>query len=334
MKQQIQELWKLIETSSKVLLINHIRMDGDAWGSLGGLALILKSMWKDVKAINDCPVPSSLQFLWYNDLIEPELDVKAYNPDIIISLDASDTGRLWETYITWKEVFDDKTLIVIDHHISNPAFWDVNIIDSEASSVCEIIVQIIIELKLQEYVSADAATMLYTGLQTDSNMYFNTNTRPSTLRAGATLMELGADFRAPIMQLYKKRTTNQLKLWQYAFSCLKYHFDDQVCGCILDYQWLSELWIDSDELSGYFKWLISELLINIEGVKIAYLIYPLDTSENKVSMRSQQWYNIAEICETFWGGWHKQAAGFQSEESSEIIEKKLIYKIQKTLNLN
>jgi nanoRNase/pAp phosphatase (c-di-AMP/oligoRNAs hydrolase) len=70
-------------------------MDGDAWGSLWGFALILRSMKKDVKAINDTPVPDMLQFLWLKELIEPDLDVKAFNPDLIISLDASDTGRLW-----------------------------------------------------------------------------------------------------------------------------------------------------------------------------------------------------------------------------------------------
>jgi nanoRNase/pAp phosphatase (c-di-AMP/oligoRNAs hydrolase) len=37
-------------------------MDGDAWGSLGGLALILKGMKKDVKCINDTAVPDMLTF--------------------------------------------------------------------------------------------------------------------------------------------------------------------------------------------------------------------------------------------------------------------------------
>lgn len=307
-------------------------MDGDAWGSLGWLALILGAMWKDVQAINDCPVPPSLQFLWNNQIINPDLDVKSYNPDIIISLDASDTGRLWETYITWKDIFDEKTLIVIDHHISNPGFGDINIIDSEASSVCEIMVHIIKELKLEKHTPADAATMLYAWLQTDSNMYFNTNTRPSTLRAGATLMELWADFRSPISELYKKRTANQLRVWSYAFENIKYLGNNTICSCILTREWLKNLGVNKEELGWYFKWLISELLINIEWVNIAYLIYPLDADENKVSMRSQQWYNVAEICETFWGGGHKQASGFQSMGSSEEIEKKLRNEIKKQLD--
>ena len=208
MEKQIEKLWKLIKKSKRILLINHIRMDGDAWGSLGGLALILKSMKKDVKCINDTPVPDMLQFLWHNELIEPDLDVKSYNPDLIISLDASDTGRLWETYIKWQEVFEQKHLVVIDHHVSNPGFGNTNIIDPEASSVCEILTIIIEDLEYHEHVTPDAATLLYTGLQTDSNMYFNTNTRSSTLRAWALLLDLWADFRLPIWHCQLKSKFN------------------------------------------------------------------------------------------------------------------------------
>jgi phosphoesterase RecJ-like protein len=307
-------------------------MDGDAWGSLWGLALILKGMKKDVKCINDTAVPDMLTFTWHTDLIQPELDVKAFNPDIIISLDASNTERLGKTYIKWKEVFEQKHLVVIDHHISNPGFGNTNIVDPDASSVCELLTIIIEDLEYHEFVTPDAATLLYTGLQTDSNMYFNTNTRSSTLRAGALLLDLGANFRLPISELYKKRTANQMKVWQYALSHISYHYDAQACGVVLDKSWLDELWISESEISGCFKWFISEILINIQGIKIAYLLYPLDSWINKVSTRSQEWYNVAEICETFWGGWHKQAAGFESDEESEKIEKRLLHEINTALS--
>jgi len=332
MQKQIQKLGKLIKTSKRILLINHIRMDGDAWWSLGGLALILKSMKKDVRAINDTPVPDMLRFTGNTDIIEPNLDVKVFNPDLIIALDSSDTQRLGESYIRHKELFEQKHLVVIDHHVSNPGYGNTNIIDPDASSVCEILTIIIEQLELHEHVSPDAATLLYTGLQTDSNMYFNTNTRSSTLRAWALLMDLGADFRLPISELYKKRTQNQMKVWQHALSHIMYHYDDQVCWVVLDRNGLDNLGIDESEIAGCFKWFISEILINIEWVKVAYLLYPLDTWGNKVSTRSQSWYNVAEICESFWGWWHTQAAGFESNDTAKDIENTLLNKIKKTLS--
>jgi len=308
-------------------------MDGDAWWSLGGLALILKSMKKDVKCINDTPVPDILSFTWNTELIEADLDVKAYNPDLIIALDSSDTQRLWESYITWQDIFEQKHLVVIDHHVSNPGYGNTNIIDPHASSVCEILTIIIEYLELYDYVSSEAATLLYTWLQTDSNMYFNTNTRSSTLRAWALLIDLGANFRLPISELYKKRTRAQMKVWQHALSQIHYHFDHKVCWVMLDRTWLDALWLTESEIAGCFKWFISEILINIEGVKIAYLLYPLESWKNKVSTRSQEWYNVAEICESFWGGGHKQASGFESELSSSEIEIQLLEKIKKVLSV-
>lgn len=331
MEKQIEKLGKLIKTSKRVLLINHIRMDGDAWWSLAGLALILKNMKKEVRAINDTPVPEILAFTGYTDIIKPDLDVKSYNPDLIISLDASDTEKLGESYVKWKEVFDAKHLVVIDHHISNPGFGNTNIIDAEASSVCEILTIIIEQLELYEYVSPEAATLIYTGLQTDSNMYFNTNTRSSTLRAGALLIDLWADFRLPVSELYKKRSRNQMKVWNYALSNFNYSFENRVCACVLSRKWLDELWLSEDEISGCFKGFISEIMINIDGVDIAYLIYPLLEEENKVSMRSKEGYDVAIICEDFGWGWHRQAAWFQSEKNHQDIEEELLKKIQNIL---
>jgi len=97
-------------------------MDGDAWGSLAGLALLLKKLNKEVQAINDCEVPPALSFLGNTELVDPDLDLQKYSPDIIISLDASDTERLGKSYEKWKDIFQKTPLIVIDHHISNPRF--------------------------------------------------------------------------------------------------------------------------------------------------------------------------------------------------------------------
>ncbi len=307
-------------------------MDWDAWWSLWGLALILKNMKKEVKCINDTAVPDILSFTWHTELIEPELDVKSYNPDLIIALDSSDTDRLWKTYIKWQDVFEQKHLVVIDHHISNPGYGNTNIIDPSASSVCEIMTIIIEQIELYEQVSSDAATMLYMWLQTDSNMYFNTNTRSSTLRAWALLIDLGANFRLPISELYKKRTRSQMKVWQFALSHINYHFENQVCWVVLDRAGLDSLNLSEAEIAGCFKWFISEILINIEWVKIAYLLYPLSSDKNKVSTRSQKWYDVAKLCETFGWGWHMQAAGFESTQSAETIENQLLELIKKSIS--
>jgi len=72
MQNEIQKFWELLQTSQKILLINHIRMDGDAWGSLWALGWVLENMGKQVMALNDCPVPPGLNSFWKIDIIQPK----------------------------------------------------------------------------------------------------------------------------------------------------------------------------------------------------------------------------------------------------------------------
>ena len=331
MHQEIQRFWALLKTSQKILLINHIRMDGDAWGSLAALALILKNMGKDILCINDCSVPPSLTSLWYTELINPIADVRVFKPDIIISLDASDTLRLGQSYMTWKDIFNSTPLIVLDHHFSNPGFWNINIINTEATSTCELLYEVCETLELIPYITSDIATFLYLGLQTDTNMYFNSDVTPHTLEVGAKLLALWADFRKVIQEMFQKKSFIQLKLWEILLRNLKQDCNGALSYSVLTREDIRSLNIPKEEIGWHLKGAINELLINIEGTKIAFLIYPLDATENKVSMRAQPGQNVAAICETFRGGGHILAAGFQSFEEEAIIEQKLLQIIKTVL---
>lgn len=223
-------------------------MDGDAWGSLAALALILKNMGKEVRAINDCHVPPSLSFLGNTELIEPELNVRDFAPDIIISLDASDTLRLGQSYIVWKDIFDTTPLIVIDHHISNPAFGSVNIIDADATSTCELLYEILENLHLLQYITPEIATFLYLGLQTDTNMYFNSDVTSHTLEVGAKLLAHGADFRRVISEMFQKKSFIQLKLWEILLRNLKQDCDGRLSYSVLTRDDIRSIGIPREEI--------------------------------------------------------------------------------------
>ncbi len=328
---EIQKFWELLGNSQKILLINHIRMDGDAWGSLAALTLLVRKMGKEVKAINDCTVPPGLDVFWKTELIEPALDVATFAPDIIISLDASDTSRLGKSYEVWKDIFEATPLIVIDHHHSNPHFGTVNIIDSKLTSTCELLYSVIETLGLESLVDSEIATFLYLGLQTDTNMYFNNDVTGNTLRVWAKLIDVGADFRKVIYEMFQKKSFMQMKLWKYLLENLGQDFEGKLSYSYITKDNIRELGISKEEIGWHLKGAINELLINIEGTHIAFLLYPLDATENKVSMRALPGNNVAEICETFWGGGHILASGFQSFEAEEVILEKLLQEIKKHL---
>jgi nanoRNase/pAp phosphatase (c-di-AMP/oligoRNAs hydrolase) len=95
MQEKILKLKKLIEDSKKILLINHKRMDPDAFGSLESFYYILKNNFqKEIKAINDEESPKNFRFLDENQIFEPNLNIKNFYPDLIISFDAASVEQL------------------------------------------------------------------------------------------------------------------------------------------------------------------------------------------------------------------------------------------------
>ena len=68
-KKQVDIFKTIIENNNKFLLVNHIRMDPDAFGSLGAFYLLLKKLGKEVRATNDEAVPENFSFLTKEDLI-------------------------------------------------------------------------------------------------------------------------------------------------------------------------------------------------------------------------------------------------------------------------
>ena len=119
-----------------------------------------------------------------------------------------------------------------------------------------------------------------------------------------------------------------MRVWNKLLENLKQENEGKITYSQISRENIRELGIPQDEIGGYLKGAINELLINIEGTEIAFLIYPLDASENKVSMRAKPGNNVATLCETFSGGGHILAAGFQSFESEEKIIQELLLRIK------
>ena len=123
---------KRIERAQRILLLTHIGPDSDAIGSLLGMAHLLRAIGKDVVAACADPAPDYTRFM-------PGIESVTANPsgtfDLVISLDAADLSRLGALGAR----FAAEIQIVFDHHITNPGFGAVNLIDPEAASTAELV---------------------------------------------------------------------------------------------------------------------------------------------------------------------------------------------------
>ena len=337
----IQLLWEKIQSAQNILLINHIRMDPDAYGSLTGFYQILESLGKNVSAINDQEAPENFWFMWMNHVFKNNIsfplakgedawkaDGDNKTPDLIISFDASSTDQLWEIYKENKEIFDTIDFFVIDHHITNPWFGQYNIIKTHYSSTCEITFEIIEELWYEEYMTPKIATCIFSWIVTDTNIFYNKNTTPNTHKVASRLMSHWADFRAPMYEFYKKQTLESLKF----DSVLASKIQEEVINWLKVYYIIVELSdFDNSNIayefgSVYTKNFIWSTLANIEWWDIALILYPLKDWNYKASFRSKE-FDVSSLCQTFGWWWHKLAAWCSYDGNVEDFKNEIFKKL-------
>ena len=316
--ENINKLWELIKYSKKILLINHIRMDMDAFWSLSAVYDILEQIWKNVKAINDEIPLESYSFTWYNHIIEPELDIKSYNPDLIISFDAASLSQLWNSYKNNISTFEKIDFVVIDHHKTNPWFWKINIINPEYSSTCELTYDILAQIDLIKFITPKIATSLISWIYTDTNIFYNSNTTSNTHSVSWKLLAAWADFRKPYFEFYKKKTFAQSKLWWEVLSnYMNISENWKLVWAAIPKSLFIKVWAEDRQLT----WLISEFFANIEWVEVCFISHEIENNIIKTSFRSTPKYDISKVASYFWWWWHKQAAWFSSEkELKEVMD--------------
>ena len=326
MQEKINKLKELINNSKNIALFSHIRMDPDTFWSSSALYLILKQLWKNVILLNDEEAPKEFEFLKANNLITTNWDLEVFKPDLIISLDAASIDQLWNSYKNNEKIIKNTSFVVIDHHISNNWFGNINIISPTHSSTCELLFEILEKLDLTKYIDKKIANLLITWILTDTNVFYNTNVTANTHKIAAKLLELWADSRTSIFNFFKKKSINKTKLLWLALSNIqiiknKLENKKNIVYTIITVEDLE----NTNTTDRDTNWII-EHLVNIENTEIAFIIYPLPDWKIKVGFRSWN-YDVSKLAQKLGWGWHKQAAWASNEESIEKFLKKILTNI-------
>ena len=193
-KHNVQNPDALIEKYARIIIHRHKNPDGDAYGSQLGLKRIIELNYanKEVYAVGDTNV---FKFLGDMDEIPDEY----YENSLVIIVDVCvDYLISDDRYKLAKEV------LVIDHHLNQPNFECISIIDSTHIACAELIAGIFIE---NNYVfDALAANRFLTGIVTDSGRFVYPNTTAETLERSAFLIKQGANLN----WIYDKLYTEEL----------------------------------------------------------------------------------------------------------------------------
>lgn len=280
-------------------MISHDRPDGDAVGSAVGLGLILEAIGKEVRIVNRDPVPETLSLLGGSDRVEaPSEKIEA---DLVLVLDSAEESRIGDE--VWAIVPGGVTRINIDHHISNPGFGDINLVDPAAPATGQIV------FELAEFagwpVEEDAASQLYAAISTDTGSFRYPATSATTLRIAAALVERGVDVGEINRVLYESFPRRRVEALRLLLQTLRFDADGACASVMLPRRVSEELGLRAGDTEG-----VIDTIRAIDSVVIAVFFEELEDGRIRVSSRSKtEEFGVGEICAEFGGGGHTLAAG-------------------------
>ena len=300
-----KEIFAKIKQYQRIFLFRHVRNDGDCVGATKGLKALILATWpeKEVYLIDE-ETAAYLEFMGPEDAPVPE---QMYEGALAIVLDTASKARISNpNYTLCKE------LIKIDHHIPLENYGDLNWVEEERSSCCEMVVDFYQTFSEEMHMTSEAATHLYTGMVTDSGRFKYSGVSGDTMRAAGTLLDVGVDTDTLFARLYLE-AFEYLKFKAYIYEKMQVT-ENGVAYIVVDKQMQERFQLTLEQASACVSTLDS-----IRGC-ICWAVFIENGDEQqtiRVRLRSR-FVHINSIAEKYRGGGHACASGATLYGKEEI----------------
>ncbi len=325
-----QELTAFLQgfrAGKKILLVTHVRPDGDALGSLCGLLLILRENGFDATALLTDKTPDYYRvFRPGEGLIGAEPSPEELQKyDLMIVLDSATRDRVSADF--FKNPGTIPQSLGIDHHPDNAGYCDLNYLVPAASATAEILYALA-EMSGWK-IPAEAATQLLIGILTDTGTFRFTNTSPQTLRAAAALMDAGGEYTRIMNTCFFSKSEN-MALFEAELLCTGLK---KACGGRFIYAYFSPELLAKYKIELRNTEQVIEVLRSISGPVIVAVIRR-ESGAFKCSLRSKEkQYSAGRIARSLGGGGHEMASGCTiAAPSIEEAEAILVNHVEMELN--
>ena len=316
----------LFKTKNHALILSHQGPDGDSIGSSVSLSLYLNKIGIDNKIIFPDAYPSF--YSWVNgienSIIASEnlelLNELFEKSDLIFCLDFNNRKRVGANLIPFLFNSSNKYVIVIDHHTNPENFGDSEIIDTNASSTCELVFNLIKSNGDINLIDIPIAESIYIGLITDTGSFKYSSVSSSTHLIASNLKEIGLNHVSIHNNIFDQNSVSKINLLGYALQKIKIDQNSSLAYLVLSRKELEQFNFQKGDSEGFVNYCLS-----IKGIKNAVFLRE-DKSLIKISLRSKGDVKMNEFSQIYYGGGGHQNAAGAAVESSDIdtVAKKLI----------
>jgi phosphoesterase RecJ-like protein len=320
LKEAIQKAVRLIEKGKRFLVTTHRNPEGDALGSALALANAFQEAGKEVIVYNEDKVPYMLQFLPMSDKVVPQISgSKKY--DAVFAVDCGDLKLVGEEFEKFRP---GQILINIDHHITNPGYGEINIVDPKASASGEVVYYLLEAASLK--ITSAVASCIYTAIYTDTGGFHYSNSSPESMEIAAQMIRAGASPARIAEELYDSHPKGRLDLLGLVLQTLDVRNSGEVASIFVTQEMFRKTGTSNEHVEGFVGYPRS-----IRGVEIAFSLRELEEGEWRISFRSKGRYDVARLAAQFSGGGHHNAAGGNIQGTLEEVKEKIYAAIDRQI---
>lgn len=302
-----EKILELIKKYKRIIIARHIGGDPDALGATFALKEIILENFPDKQVYVSGTSISKFKFFGTHDKITDEM----YEESLLIAIDIPDIKRL-----DGVDYYKFKESIKIDHHPEIDKFSNVEIIDIDASSACELIAKWCYKCNLK--MPKHAAESIFMGIVADTNRFLFGSNKPETYKIVLDLVQKEHIKPNELYEILYKRSMSEVRLE--GFISLNMKITKNGLGYVK---------ITDEDLKNYgaSSASVGSIMNNynfIHGL-ICWVVFTEDVKNDviRTSARSRG-IKINKLFEQYNGGGHVYACGAKLKsfsEADEIIDK-------------
>lgn len=317
-----------------IYILTHAHPDGDTVGTGIALSNALCALGKRAALVCGDSLSHHLEFmrdfsecgeLYFGNLSDVPFEARH-----IVSVDVASAGLLSGTLSALAERIE----LALDHHEINTLPCQKLFVEPTSSSAGETLFGVLAEMEKlsgKKLLSQKTASALYCAIASDSGNFQYQSTTGRTFRIAAALLDCGVQNAEIARRLFDTQPFSVFRAEALCTEHARFFRDGKIAFSYRTIEDCRERLIpDSD-----FETCV-QLLRRIEGVEVSIFAKEKELSEEgksrfRVSLRSNEYVNVADVCAAFTGGGHARAAGCTIEGTVDDVAEKLIAEIEKQL---
>ncbi len=280
-----------LEALDNVLLLTHVRPDGDTIGSAAALCRALRDCGQTAYLLPNPEITAT-----YAPYAAPYWAPEGWQAEHIVSVDIADASLLPENAQSYR----DRIELAIDHHPSQTFFARNTCLEADSAACGEIVYEIIQHLTA---LTADIALPLYVAVSTDCGGFQYGNTTARTHRIAAALMDV-VDVAAVNKTLFRTKSRVRLAMESRMVADMKLFDHQRVVVMEIPLSLRQEMQATDADIEE-----LSALPALVEGTDCGVTLRELRPGTVKVSVRTGPRVDACALCRILGGGGHHAAAG-------------------------